>query len=304
MARRSKPGMTFQVWGESMNNTSNVRGRDLGVAPLSAVATPAIEFIRAAHGAGFTSVGLRPYAVTDTDPPFPTEVSSKDFKEIRSALEETGLQVLDIEVLSVTPTLRREDWLPGMEAGAELGASLLNVVGDDTSLTRFTDTVSRITDDARAYNLLPVLEPVAYRPFNSYPLAFDIAADTGCAVELDMLHFLRTGADIQTMASHAELIKIVQLCDAPRRTSDHGHALRRLSTDDSATALAIAESRALRLLPGDGVAPIADLLKVLDPDVPLSVEVPGETVRSDRTVKENLTELHARTTNYLAHLNP
>lgn len=283
-----------------MHSTSRSGGPGLGVAPLSAISTPAVEFVHAAHQAGFASVGLRPFRVSDTDPAFPLDLTSAEFRALKGALDETGVTVLDIEVLSVTPELTIDDWLPGIAAGAELGASFLNIVGDDDSLTRFADTVGRITEDARDHGILPVLEPVAYRPFRSFDRAFDIAKDVGCAVELDMLHFLRTGADIGTIRRNAALIPVVQICDAPATIMERADELRAFAADDTPAALEVAESRSSRLLPGDGVVPIRELLAAIAPSTPISVEIPNAALRADRDAAAFLGLLRSRTADFLA----
>lgn len=276
----------------------------LGVAPLSAITTPPDEFIRAAHAAGFGWVGLRLMAVTDTDVPVPTDIRSAGFARVQEALNDTGVGVLDIEVLSVTPERRREEWLPVMEAGAALGASLLNIVCDDPALDRFTETLAVITADAQSLGMQPVLEPVAYRPLNSFPRAFEIARQVGCAVELDALHFLRTGGELSTIADNADIIPVFQLCDAPATIAENADVLRGLAVDDTDTALAIAESRAHRLLPGDGAVPIQQLLDLLPTTVRISVEIPNTELRGQRSAGEYLASLYSAARTYLASADP
>lgn len=276
-----------------------VRTAELGVAPLSAITTPPDEFIRAAHAAGFGSVGLRPMTVSDTDAPFPLDLRSPGFKRVQDALAETGLEVVDIEVLSVTPERRREEWLPMLEVGAALGASFVNIVCDDPSLERFAETLALVTADAHERGIEPVLEPVAYRPLNSFARAVEIARAVGCAVELDALHFLRTGAELSTIGDNADIIPIFQLCDAPNDLGEHAETLRGLASDDSDTALAIAESRSHRLLPGQGAVPIRQLLELLPATVRVSVEIPNTELREQRTAADYLTLLHRAAREYL-----
>lgn len=261
---------------------------ELGVAPLSAMTTPPHEFIRAAHAAGFTSVGLRPMTISPTDAPFPLDLRSADFAAVTDALAETGLEVVDIEVLSVTPQRHRDDWLPMLDVGAALGASFVNIVCDDPSLEHFAETLALITADAHERGIEPVLEPVAFRPLNSFPRAIEIARAVGCSVELDALHFQRTGAELATIAENADIIPIFQLCDAPATITEIVDTLRPLASDDSDTALAIAEARAHRLLPGEGAVPIRQLLEVLPENVRISVEIPNTALRADRNASDYL----------------
>lgn len=257
----------------------------LGVAPLSALDLPVVDYIEAAASAGYGAVGLRVLPVSPTDPVFPEDISSSAFHDIEAALESTGVGVLDIEVLSIRPQTARADWAGVLEIGEALGAQYLNVVCDEPDLARFADLVGQLTEDADAHGLAPVLEPVAYRPLDDFDRAVEIARDAGCLVELDLLHFIRTGASIDTVRRSPDLFPIVQLCDAPARIEGHGDTLRELAAaagdTDSEFALDIAESRGLRLLPGRGAAPLQEILRILGPETHLSVEVPNITLRGD-----------------------
>lgn len=251
----------------------------LGVAPLSALDLPPAQYIRSAKAAGFGAVGLRVAPVTPDEPKFPRDVKSREFLDVLNALEETGLEVLDIEVLAIQPGTGPEQWTPVLELGAMLGATYLNVVGDHPSLADFADIVGQLTTDAHAHGLQPILEPVAFRPLNSFDTAVRIARETGCAVELDVLHFLRTGASLSTITDNQDLFPVLQICDAPAELAGHGGALLPLSSSGTLADLMIAEARARRMLPGDGDAPIRELLEAL-PDAPrISVEIPNPELR-------------------------
>lgn len=270
----------------------------LGVAPLSAITSPPVEFIRAAHHAGFASVGLRVAPITPADLPFPMDTSSTAFADIVAALDDTGLTVADIEVFSVTLETTRDQWMPVLEVGRALGARYLNVVCDDPSPERFAQTMAALTADAHEHDLQPVLEPVAYRPLNSFPRAIEIAREVGCAVELDALHFLRTGAAMSDIRDNADIFPILQICDAPANLASVAAELEPRTVGDSLHGVAIAESRARRLLPGQGAVPIRELRRVLSPDVVLSVEIPNVALRGDLPAADYLSLLHRATIDY------
>lgn len=272
----------------------------LSVAPLSALDVPVVEYIQAAAQAGFSAVGLRANRVSQSDPAFPLDVSSTHFSDVTAALNDTGLEVLDLEVFTVTPQVERRDWMPLMEVGAELGAQYLNVVGAHPSFGPFEEVVAELTVDAREHGLKPVLEPVAYRDLNNFNRAIDIARNAGCAVEMDILHFLRTGADLDTVRANRDVFPILQLCDAPRSLADHGDLLRDVAVKTGEGDLAVAESRGLRLLPGDGAGPIREIISVLGPSTRVSVEIPNVAVRGDRSAGQYLALLHKAAQNYLA----
>ncbi|MFT4470506.1 sugar phosphate isomerase/epimerase family protein [Arthrobacter sulfonylureivorans] len=278
------------------------KAKALGVAPLSAIDLPHAEYVRAAHAAGFGAIGLRLEAVSVTDVPFPRDRGSKDFRGIVSALAETGLEVLDVEVLSIRPDTTREEWLPLLELGAELGASYLNVVGDHPDLTAFADIVAALTVDAEIFQIQPVLEPVGFRPLNNFDTAVQIARAAGCGVELDVLHYMRTEADFSTIADNPDLFPILQLCDAPTELSGHGERLIPVARSRKMVDLMIAEARDLRLLPGHGNAPIGELLAALQRTARISVEIPNTELRAGRPAPEYLRMLASETTAYLGSI--
>lgn len=274
----------------------------LGVAPLSALDLSVTDYVRAAAGAGFAEVGLRAARILDSDPEFPLDVDSEAFAAIERAIADTGVTVLDVEVFSIGPGTTPADWEPILEVGRRLGASYLNVVGNDPDFGAFTGQVVRLSRDARAVGITPVLEPIAYRPFDSFRRALELAERAGCAVELDVLHFQRTGATLELVASAPEAFPILQLCDAPARLGTRLGELRELAGAEDPLLLQAAESRSLRQLVGEGDAPLAELLRILPDDVHLSVEVPNVNVRGELNGAAYLALLAERTRQALAVL--
>jgi sugar phosphate isomerase/epimerase len=269
----------------------------LAIAPLSSLDTPPAAFIRAASAAGFAQVGLRLKPVTASEVPFPLSPKSREFREVQKALADSGLELLDIEVLSLDSESARHDWLPMLEAGAILGASILNVVGDDPELARFTDTLGALTLDAHEFGIEPVIEPVAFRPMNSFATAIDIALAVGCAVEVDALHFLRTGADLLDLSANPELFPVLQLCDAPTVFRPVAGETHPAGTD---APPAILEARSSRRLPGEGDVPIRQILAAIRPDAAISVEIPNYALQKERSVQEYFALLFDRSQGYLA----
>lgn len=267
----------------------------LGVAPLCAVDAPVAEYIDAASEAGFVYLGVRLSPVTSQDVRYRPD--SAQFRELRAAVDGSGLHVLDAEVFVVEDGTDRDVWLPVLEMAAELGASLLNVVGRTTELERFAALAGSLTEDAAQHAITPVLEPIAYARLDSFDAAISIARSVGCQVELDALHVVRTGADLELLRANRELFPVLQLCDArahPRRW-DEDRPARAGATDSDA----ILESRFDRLLPGRGIAPLDELLSLLEPGARVSVEIPNVDLQRGRTTAEYLAFLHAESTTYL-----
>ncbi|WP_353988226.1 sugar phosphate isomerase/epimerase family protein [Ruicaihuangia caeni] len=244
---------------------------ELGIAPLTDRSLSALDFVKTAAAAGFDATGVRVFPVTADDPVL--EYGSTEFDEVRRAVADTGIRVLDIEVCVVEPGTERDFWRRGFEMGAQLGASYVNIVGRTPDAGLFASKLAELTADAHEVGLQPVLETVNYTDLNSFDTAVRLAREVGCQVELDALHFLRTGATVELIAENADLFPIFQLCDAPAvlTAADGG----RPSVADE-----IEESRHGRLMPGDGDAPIRELLRLLPDDAWVSVEVVNARLRA------------------------
>lgn len=272
----------------------------LGVAPLTALDLSVVDYVLAAGRAGYAEVGLRPARVSRSDPFFPLDVRSPEFSRLEEALATAGVRVLDLEVFAIGAGTGPEEWDPVLEVGARLGATYLNVVGDHPEAAAFDELVIRLSRDAAAVGIVPVLEPIAYRPFDSFEWALRLAERAGCKVELDLLHFLRTGASVELIASAPEAFPIVQLCDAPAELSSRSRRLQELSESEDPEAWQVVESRSLRLPVGDGDAPARQLLEMLPDDVHLSVEVPHVDLRDGRSAAEWMSWLADRTRQTMA----
>lgn len=279
--------------------SESTTARRIGVAPLSAISAEPEEYLAAAAAAGFDFVALRVAPITVDDVAYtPT---GPEFRRLLALAADSGLDVVDVEVFSVGPGTGRDDWLPVLQMAAELGASLLNVVGSEPDAAAFEDTMGRLAADARDFSVIPIIEPVAFRPMNSYARAIEVARSTGCGVEIDALHALRTGADLDLVAANNELFPLLQLCDAPA-------ALRRWGGDRPVQAKPgdddmLIEARLNRLLPGRGDAPLGRMLAALAPRTPVSVEIPNLELQSGRSVQEYFELLHREAVEFLAGLD-
>ncbi|MEJ6549037.1 TIM barrel protein [Corynebacterium sp. USCH3] len=248
---------------------NNPRARLLGLAPLSALTVPPDLLVRFAANAGFDFVGLRVLAVTAAEPSYDLSAGSPLLAATLRALDETGLSVVDAEFLRIDADTDRDAWLPALEASAALGATRLTVAAGDDDLTRLTDTLGRLVDDAAGYGVVPSLEPISYRSVRSLPVAARVARDTGARVLPDTLHLARIHADVDELAQISDLVDMVQLCDSPAHAPTTVEGL-------------VEESRAARLAPGDGDQDLARFLRPLPRALPVSVEVPNEVERNHR----------------------
>lgn len=267
----------------------------LGIAPLCAINASPAEYLAAGAAAGFDFVGIRISPVTQADPVYSPD--GPEFRHLLKLVADSGLEVLDTEVFRVTADSSPDVWNPILDMSARLGAKLINVVGVDDDLSRLTDRIGRFTEDSKGFGITPVLEPIAYVALNSYSTAIDIAIAVGCEVELDALHALRTGLNPQLVADNSKLFPIFQLCDAPAEMVRWGdNRPPGTSPDDNDM---IIESRYNRLTPGQGDAPLVELLASLAPGTPIAMEIPNIDLQSQHTVHEYIELMHREAVQFL-----
>ena len=240
-------------------------GRPISLAPLTVLELSPPELVACAAEAGYDGVGLRLIRATAEEPVRPTIGRTPMIRETRRRLDDTGLFVLDIEVLRLRSDTRvRDDFGPFLETGAYLGASQVLVTGNDPDHSRLGDNLAQLAHLARDFGVVPNLEPMPWTEVRDLDEATRIlqrCAGSGAGVLVDAIHYdraLTTTADLATLPP--EWVHYVQICDGvlPRPTS-----LDELRF----------QGRNARLLPGEGGIDIVAMLQAL-PCVPVSVEAP------------------------------
>lgn len=259
-----------------MNTTPEV-----GIDPLTMLDVSPPEFVNIASEAGFDSVSLRVEAASPGEEPWLDPRSPMLWETIRR-LEHTGMRTLTAEVVRLRPDTVPSHYERTLEAASRLGARYLLVNSDDSEIDRARNTFAILSSIASQYGLRPLIEPITYTQASNLEDAIGIAADSGGGILIDALHFHRSGGrPDQLRAIDPELLPLVQLCDAPLAPPAGLPRPRALpggqSTDGSDLQL---ESRAMRLLPGDGELPLDELLDVLPDDIPVSVEAPVLSLRA------------------------
>ncbi|MEL4503518.1 sugar phosphate isomerase/epimerase [Luteococcus sp. H138] len=234
----------------------------IGLAPLSLLGAHPADLVETAAAAGYDFVGIRVAPVTATEKFTDLTPGSPDARRTLDALRATGLRVRDVEFLVLDGTLTRETWLPALEAGANLGASTFTVAASDTDQQRLLHTLQAFTDNARPFGITPTLEAISYQAVSTLPQAAELARAAGCWVLPDALHFQRAQGTVADARTAADLSPLVQICDA-----------RAAAPEDLAGRLH--ESRAERLVPGDGDVDFTAFLSAFPATAPISVEVPN-----------------------------
>ncbi|CAO3437517.1 sugar phosphate isomerase/epimerase family protein [Azospirillum endophyticum] len=232
---------------------------------LCRIDTHPVDLIEAAAAGGFDYCGLRLVAPRPGDPLVPVIGDEAAIRTIERKLRDTGVRLLDVEAVWLSPDTEVAALRPAVETAARLGARFLLVVGFDADGTRLLENFTALCHLAGSCGLRVMLEFITYttirNPVETLALIRDSGTDAG--VLIDALQFFRSGSDPQELAGFdPSLFSYMQICDAPSRAPATVDGLR-------------TEARTARLLPGDGELPLDALLDRLPPDVTLSLEVPN-----------------------------
>lgn len=255
---------------------------------LTALDVSPPDLVDLAYAAGFTHVGLRVRPMDPSERRWPMQPGGRMLARTLARLEDTGLSVSQIEVLFLDEHTDLNEVERELEIGALLGASALYVVGMDADRTRLIDRFGDLESRCAAHGIRPLIEPMAYRPVSDLAQALEIVAPTETGgVLVDTLHAVRFGAGPADLAGlPAYRAPIAQVCDAradPAETPRDLVAARGQNADVGDLQW---EARVGRLLPGEGVLALEELVSTLAASTLLALEAPNPA--SDRPLQEYL----------------
>ncbi|MDO3402370.1 TIM barrel protein [Mycolicibacterium neoaurum] len=240
-------------------------GRLLSLAPLTVLELDPAELVTCAAATGFDAVGLRLIPATDQEPVRPTIGMTALIRETRRRLDDSGLRLLDVEVVRLVPdTDVRSDFEGILETGAFLGASEVLVTGYDPDHQRTADNLAELSLLAAEYGITANVEPMPWTAVRNIhegaALVAQCPVPTGLLI--DAIHYDRAGTGPGELeALPREWIRYIQICDAP-------------AEQPATMTELIHQGRCARLLPGAGGIDLVSMLRALPDDVPVSVEAP------------------------------
>jgi sugar phosphate isomerase/epimerase len=224
-----------------------------------------LDLIEAAGEAGYDGLGLRLYP-SPALPYHPVVGDAPLIGQMKRALADANLQVLDIYTFYLQPATRLDDFTPALALGAELGAGYALVQGADPDWSRLRDSFAGFCERARRFGLAASLEFVPQRDLATLAQALRLINESGqpnAAICVDPLHLARGGgtpADLHHLDPRR--LPYIQFSDGVLAAGEPDL--------DLAKRIGIGERR----LPGQGALPLTELLEVVPDDLPLSVEVP------------------------------
>lgn len=254
----------------------------LSLAAGTALDAQPAHLIDAAAAAGFDSCGLR------LDP---SAVSARDARDIVGRLQDSGLRLLDLEVVRMVPGQPTTAHEPLLDLAAALGATWVLTVLQLQDVAERVERLAELDELAAARGLQVSLEFMAFTDVHTLSDALDLVALVPrCRVLVDALHLARTKGTVDEVAAAADRVCYVQLCDGPAQAPGSGEP------DELAD-----EARHRRLLPGDGEFDLTGLVRSVAGTVPMSVEVQSDLMTATLSVAERAQRAYASATHVIAH---
>lgn len=224
-----------------------------------------VDTIVAAKAGGFDAVGLWVE---------PAEWTAAHTRDARAALADTGLPLLDVEVIWLKPDDDEAHHRKVIDVGAELGAANVLCVSSHPDAATTIASLTRLCRHAEGSGIRVALEFgifTAVRDLTSALAILDAVGHPLRALLIDPIHVDRSDSSIAAIAKvDPALLPYAQFCDAP--------AERPHSADFMAI---ITDAIDLRRQCGDGALPLAELYRALPEGIPLSIELRSKQLRDD-----------------------
>jgi sugar phosphate isomerase/epimerase len=242
--------------------------RPLSLAHLTVLDTTPPELVSVAAVAGFRTIGIRLTATPSVGvPPYDMLHEGPLLRDTLRRMADTGVSVFDTEFLRFEPDQPVAIPEGFLEISARLGAKQVLVMSAEREEARTLERFGELCDQAAQYDLQVNLEFAVYTGVRTLAHAADVVARSkrpNASVLIDALHFSRSGGLPAHIAQiDPSLFRYAQICDAGPDMPG--------PTD---TPNLVREARTERLLPGEGVLPLKDLVAALPPDLPLAIEAP------------------------------
>ena len=222
-----------------------------------------LETILAAAAGGFDATGLW------VEPEY---WSANLTRDARAALGDTGLELLDVEVIWIKPDSDMAAHKACIDIGAELGAKNVLCVSSDPDMGATAARLAEFCVHAEGSGMRVALEFGIFTEVKNVRMAkavLDAVAHPLRALLIDPIHVDRSASAITDIADiPAELLPYAQFCDAPAKRPD---------PDDFGAV--ITDAIDLRMQCGEGGLPLVDLYNAMPRGIPLSIELRSKALR-------------------------
>jgi Sugar phosphate isomerases/epimerases len=236
---------------------------------LLPVSPPEMTYIAARAGYDYVSFRIIPLGLLG-EKTFAIYEDRELFRKTKTALRETGLGVLDVELARIADNVDVKRYVPGMEAAAELGAKHMTSSIWTSDRQFALEAFMELCDLAKPFGLTMDIEFVTWAELTGVNDTAAFLRDAGrdnCGILVDTLHFHRSRCALEDLDSLPDSwFHYVHICDAPANIPETTEGL-------------IHAGRAERLYVGEGGINIAEILGRL-PEMPCAIELP-HALRAD-----------------------
>ena len=238
---------------------------------------------------------MRLVPATPTEPSYATIGDTPIIRDTLARLADTGIGVLDVEILRLKPETRVADFAPVLETAARLGARNALVAGNDPDAARFVENFAALCDLAAPYGIAPCVEPMPWTDVRSFAQGAEAVrqvarANAGLLIDRDPLRPRRQRRE-----------RDLRACP-PRGCATRRSATRRRNVRPTSTACCTRRARSA-CCPAKAASTSRGIFGALPRDTPVSVEIPMERLaRSVPALERARRALHA--TQRLLHALP
>lgn len=239
--------------------------RQFSLAYLTVLGCEPAEMTYIAARAGYDYVSLRPiYMGLPGEPNYALAENKVLLQKTKTALAQTGVKLLDIELARIFNGVDPKIYLPAMEVAAELGGKhvLSSIWTTDRSFA--IERFAELCDLAKPYGLTVELEFVPIAGVSDLAGTIDVlrtANRENAGLMIDIHHFHRSGDKVEDLdALPREWFRFLHLCDAPGQIPTSKEEMTRILREE-------------RLYVGEGGIDVASIVNRI-PEVPYSIELP------------------------------
>lgn len=239
----------------------------LGIDCLCGFGMPPVAFTRLAAELGCNSVSLNlspnPGFNPDRHPAWSLRDDPALRRDTAAAARDTGVCIGMVEGFVLIPGRDIRAYAADLDIVCEIDSKRIAANSADKDLQKTIDGFVILAEMAAERGLLVSAEMGSMGPYGQVEAALALVRGVGkdnFNLLIDSMHFLRLGNTIEQFAAlDPALIGYVQLCDAP--------LTNRFDTY-------MEEAMYERLAPGDGELPLREFVKLIPPDVTVSLEIP------------------------------
>lgn len=269
--------------------------RIISLAHLTVIELAPPEAIACAAEAGYSHASLRlAPSAPGVEAQFPMIGDTPMFRETQKRLADTGVEILDFEILRIGRDTKLTDFLPVLETGAKLGGKYVLVAGDVEDEPFMIDRFAELCELSRPLGVTMGLEFMPWTGVKTLAAARRIVEATRPSngrIIVDVIHVDRAGETAADLAKlPADLQCYFQICDLPAERPKDAAGM-------------IYQARQARMPPGDGELDVLGMLRAIPRDIPISVEIPMFELAKTMPALERARMLKQKTEAMLARLD-